>query len=211
MSLFGGLSPQDLREIEIAVEQAELSTSGEIVPVLVKQSSDRAYLPALTMVLGLAVAVAIHLLNSTWGKYPEFNLYMLLCFFTLSGFGVGWIPFVQRFILGKAKLMSRVHEKACATFLMEGLTETQDRTGVLIFISLFERSVEIIGDKGIHSKLPEGAWDKSCKRLAKEIADGHLKTGLIQTIQEISALLKLHFPRKSDDQNELGNPLRLRE
>jgi putative membrane protein len=126
----------------------------------------------------------------------------------LFGWMLGKVPAVVRWSVGPGWLGAEVHESAQAAFLRHGLTETRDRTGVLIYISLYEHRVEILADKGIHSKVGEGFWRDEVAKITRGIREKKGGAVTAQVIREIGGKLAEHFPQLADDKNELTNQVR---
>ena len=102
---------------------------------------------------------------------------------------------------------ARAHARAVEQFLAHGLHTTEARTGVLIFVSLAERYVEVIADTGIAAKVEQKMWDEMIARLIDETRAGRLADGLMQAIAQAGAVLAAHFPPRPGDVNELPNDL----
>ena len=115
-----------------------------------------------------------------------------------------WI--LERFVPDEDEIFA-VRERAELEFYRQGLTQTKDQTGILIFISLFERKVVLLADKGINDKLLSPMWDEIVEKLSHEIRSGELASGLTQSIKSCGDLLQVHFPIKKEDKNELKNDL----
>ena len=92
-------------------------------------------------------------------------------------------------------------------FLAHGLHTTEQRTGVLIFVSLMEHHAEIIADAGISAKVDDAVWREAMDKLVGEIRAGRLAEGLIAAIETTGTVLARHFPRAANDRNELPNGL----
>jgi putative membrane protein len=90
-------------------------------------------------------------------------------------------------------------------FLAHGLTNTEARTGVLIFVSLAERQAEIIADTGIAAKVDANVWRAAMDRLVTEIRAGSLADGLIAAVEMSGAVLAEHFPPRPHDRDELAD------
>jgi putative membrane protein len=89
--------------------------------------------------------------------------------------------------------------------------KTAGRTGILIFLSLFERRVVILADSGIHAAVPPSAWDEIAGRLAASLKRGERGAALVRAIQECGALLERPpLSRAADDANELPDTLQRR-
>ena len=104
----------------------------------------------------------------------------------------------------------RVERRAAQAFVTEEVFSTRDRSGVLLFIGLFEHCVEILRDTAAQQRVPEDSWDDLADRLARDIRKGQAAAGLLQAIEDTGRLLELHgLERRDDDVDELGNQLRL--
>ena len=90
-----------------------------------------------------------------------------------------------------------------------GMTKTEKRNGVLIYLSLRDRAFAILGDKGIHEKVGDGFWQGIVEVLQERFSKNDFAAGLESGIHKIAEKLKTHFPWKPGDKNEL--PDRIRE
>ncbi|MEZ4273242.1 MAG: TPM domain-containing protein [Myxococcota bacterium] len=94
-------------------------------------------------------------------------------------------------------------QRATQAFIENNLQQTRERTGVLIFVSLLERRIEVLADTGIDSQAPENFWDEVVAELGQSIRQGQLAQGLTQAIKRCGDLLETQAPARSDDRNEL--------
>jgi uncharacterized membrane protein len=97
------------------------------------------------------------------------------------------------------------------TFERLGMTKTALRNGVLLFIASEERSFVILGDKGIHKKVPSNFWDEIAARLTSRFRSGEFTDGIVEAITAAGHQLKTYFPRASDDVNELPDEIDVSE
>ena len=100
-----------------------------------------------------------------------------------------------------------MRERALAAFYQKGLYRTKDQTGILIFISLLERKVWILGDRGINEKIEPGHWQSLAGELARGIRVGRGGEALCRVIAGCGSELARHFPRRRDDRNELTDDI----
>lgn len=98
-----------------------------------------------------------------------------------------------------------LEEFALAEFQHLGMEKTRDRTGILLLIILAERKFQILADAGIHHKVAQDVWDAIAAELSNHFKKGEYLTGIIDSIRQMAAILSRHFPRKSDDTDELSN------
>ncbi|HEU5434288.1 MAG TPA: TPM domain-containing protein [Thermomicrobiales bacterium] len=81
--------------------------------------------------------------------------------------------------------------------------DTEDNAGVLVYLLLADRDVEIVADRGIDRRVPPGVWKAICTRMEAEFREGRFVEGIAAGIGEIGALLAAHFPHTADAANEL--------
>jgi putative membrane protein len=100
---------------------------------------------------------------------------------------------------------ARAREAAAREFLARGLTRTQGRTGVLIYVALAEHYAEVVADEGISSRVDEGVWRETIDILVGQVAQGRLADGLVGAVERVGAVIAEHAPRRPDDRDELPN------
>jgi uncharacterized membrane protein len=94
-------------------------------------------------------------------------------------------------------------EHAKQVFERIGMADTKDRNGVLIFLVLRDKQVAILGDKGIHEKVPADFWNEELALMQSFFRKGEFAEGISQAILRAGEKLKAFFPRQTDDKNEL--------
>ena len=195
-------TPAEQELIRQAVEKAEGITSGEIATMVVARS-DR-YLEAITLgaILGAAtmallVAIASHHVT-IWSYLPlAFVLYFP------AQWLVSRVPALQRPFIAQRRLEEAVKARALRAFYEKGLYRTRHETGILIFISIFERKVWILGDSGINTRIPPESWQQLVQTLTVGIKEGRASEALCKVVKSCGEELSRHFPRESSDINEL--------
>jgi len=117
----------------------------------------------------------------------------------------GQIRFVVEGALDGAPLFrdQSARERALDVFSQLRIWDTEHNNGVLIYLLLADRDIEIVADRGINGKVGTEGWEKICAVLEKEFRAGLFEYGVIRGIQEVSAVLAQHFPKRSGGQNEL--------
>ena len=83
--------------------------------------------------------------------------------------------------------------------------DTEHNSGVLIYLLLADKRVEIVADRGIHNKVGASAWEAICGEMQRAFAAGRFEQGVSSGVGSISDLLATHFPRRGRDANELPN------
>ena len=94
-----------------------------------------------------------------------------------------------------------------AAFVFEelGMQHTAERNGILIYASVADRLVAVIGDKGINDRVPPGYWDGIVGLLKQHFAAGRHADGLCEAVHQVATKLQEFFPQRSEDRNELSN------
>jgi len=194
------LDERGIAAIEAAVAAAERATSGEIVPVIVERSDTYAELRIGAAALVAFAAGALALLLA-----PAFERWLLpaqLGVFVASGWLFGQRALL-RWLIPADVAAKRVARAAELAFHAAGLVETRDRTGILIYLSLLERRVIVLADRGIHTRVEAGTWDGVVARVVAGIVARRAEAGLADGIRLCGEILSLHFPSRRDDVNEL--------
>lgn len=208
MNLFNErlLNEAEKKQIATAVETAEAKTSGEIVVCYVGQSGRYRWVYATAALMGFFLGTILALATH-WGSW-SFNAWNLLLWQSIGAFGTlsaFQLSALRRLLISKAELAMRTHASAVRVFMESGIMRTRDRTGVLIYVSVFEHRVEIIADQGIHAVVGNGYWDQQVAAIILGIRAKKAGDALCTAIAEIGSKLAVHFPPRADDTNELPN------
>jgi len=100
-----------------------------------------------------------------------------------------------------------VLDRAAWIFKKIGMHKTENRNGVLFYMTISDRKFAIIGDAGINAVVPEGFWDKIRELLEKHFREGKFTEGLVKGILLAGIQLKEHFPHQRNDVNELPDDI----
>jgi uncharacterized membrane protein len=92
-------------------------------------------------------------------------------------------------------------ERALQVFSDLRVWDTAANSGVLIYLQLADRRVEIVADRGINARVAQSEWDAVCRRMEAAYRRGEFEAGSIAAIEEITALLQQHFPVAHADHN----------
>jgi len=118
----------------------------------------------------------------------------------------GELRFAVEASLPIAALLAGANSRARAIELFGRLRvwDTEHNSGVLIYLLLSDRRVELIADRGIHAKVGAAAWEAICGEMQREFARGHFERGVVIGVRAVSDLLAAHFPpADGDKRNEL--------
>ncbi|MDP2863304.1 MAG: hypothetical protein Q8N95_10985 [Desulfobacterales bacterium] len=224
-------SPEEKKDIADSIKKAEANTSGEVA-IMVVDSSDsyreaetlgafilsgffsliletiKAYLTALKAAgWGYGSSgFSAHFLSeaaanaAVWTYIPMVFVLYFPFRFLISKFPEMKIPFLS----GK-RIEETVRERAVMAFYEKQLYKTRDETGILIFISLLEHRVWILGDRGINEKIAADFWGIIASELSSGIKEKQYGKSVCLAISKCGEELSRHFPKKSDDTNELAD------
>lgn len=95
--------------------------------------------------------------------------------------------------------------RAIEVFSQLRIWDTEQNNGILIYLLLADRDVEIVADRGIHARTAAGEWDKICHIMEVAFKHGHYEQGAIEGIQAITQHLHQHFPSDVMNKNELSD------
>lgn len=97
--------------------------------------------------------------------------------------------------------------KAANLFRKLKMNETEEKNGVLIYISMEDRKFAILGDSGINEKVPENFWQSTRDDMLSEIKQHNVVAGIIKGIEEAAEQLAKYFPSGNSNHNELSNEI----
>jgi uncharacterized membrane protein len=119
----------------------------------------------------------------------------------------GEIRFVVEAELTSAQLWRDLgaRERARQVFAEQGVWNTEENTGVLIYLLLADRRVEIVADRGITARVAEEEWQAICRKMEAHFREGRFEEGALAGIRAISDHLAAHFPGNESNPDELSN------
>jgi putative membrane protein len=213
LSLDRFFSPADHAAIEAAVREVEAQSAGEIVPYAVERSDHYVdalwHAATLGALLGALAGAIVHWIGEFWGGPTV----LWIALPPTAGAALGWlaalaIPALRRALVARDVLAARVRQRAAQAFLDEGIFRTRDRTGILIFVSLFERQVVVRADRGLDGVVTPGEWEQIVAAIAAGMRRGQPGPALGEGIRRCATLAS-RLPRRPDDRDELSGQLRL--
>jgi putative membrane protein len=208
-------SEEDRRRIDDAVREAESGTSGEIVVFIVDASGDYA---DVSWRSAFALAGLVMLADLGYRHFATFWLSWnpdVVWLATLLAGAVGFLasswPPLRRALAGRDRMRRRARRAAEAAFASERVFETRDRTGILVYLSLLERQVIVLPDRGIAAKAPEAAWEGAVLTIVQGMKAGRPAEALVAAVKTCGAtLLAAGFSARPDDTNEIADGARFR-
>ncbi|MBR5867300.1 MAG: TPM domain-containing protein [Spirochaetaceae bacterium] len=217
------LNQDSFDKIKEAVKEAEKNTTGEIALAVTAESARYSvYELMYSLIFGLLAFVVMlpcadffqRVLDKWfWGAsswhMPAF--YGVTCFGLVALlFWIANLPVVDRLIIPKMIRKQTVFNRALRYFVESGVYATQNRSGILIFVSYMEREVRIIADSGINQKISSDLWNLIAADLAEGLGTNDATGAFVKAIERCGQLLKEHFPLSSetmDNPDELVNGL----
>lgn len=206
--------------IERAVVEAESKTSAEIVPVVATSSGryDRAE-DVVGLWLGLVLMALVWVLwpqpdrmTATWGLdwtrlgLPAFVAAGLIGFVG-GALVAGRMPWLRRLFTPRVQMRDEVNARARSVFFDDRVHRTQGATGILVYLSLYERTAVILADETAHRALGDGALNELCDRLTRGLSGGDPADAVCATIADLGERLAAPLPRAADDRDELPDAL----
>jgi len=218
------LTSADHKKVSAAIAAAEATTDGEIVAVATPLS-DQYHDVALHW------AVAVLILVLAWAAWrpdwlmwwfelffgawrPEPTLGELLTFlmvlavlkFTAVLLILKWMPLRLALTPGATK-SRRVRRRAIALFKAAAERRTENRVGILIYLSMGEHRAEIVADEAITKVTSPETWGEAMAVLLADVRDGRPGDGIAAAVQRIGFVLAEHFPKTAADSNEIPDKL----
>jgi putative membrane protein len=189
-TLFSDAQKEKIRQ---AVQAAERSTRGEIMVMLVDESdpyreAEFAGASSLSALAALLLSAALQL-TSIWFYIPV-TVVLFVPFLILFK----RCPHLKLALLTRNRVDEAVKERAVYAFFQKGVHMTDEQTGILIFISVLERKVWILADRGIHGKIAPHVWNSLAREVANGIKEDRAFDALCAVIRKCGAELTRHFP-----------------
>ncbi|MFM0124547.1 MULTISPECIES: TPM domain-containing protein [Paraburkholderia] len=94
-------------------------------------------------------------------------------------------------------------ERAIDVFSQLRVWDTEHNNGVLIYLLLADRDVEIVADRGVHAQVHAAEWETICQSMEENFRLGNYEAGVLHGVEQVSELLKRHFPAQQERQSEL--------
>jgi len=218
------LSEADHAKVSAAIAAAEAGSDGEIVAVATSLSDSYHDVALHWAVLAMIATFAIfawqpgvlHFWRDTMlgGWRPEPALGELLLFalvlavakFTAVLLALKYMPLRLALTPGATKAR-RVRRRAIALFKTGAERRTIGRTGILIYLSMGEHRAEIVADEAITGVTTPETWGEAMAALLVAVKAGRPGDGIVAAVERVGAVLAEHFPKSSEDRNEIPDKL----
>lgn len=228
----------DVDRVESSVASVERKTSAEVVPMVVSRSTSREVGERLSFWMAWAIGIMFvllfvgafdsamerlaHDIAEALGMWVNSQTlaeikWLMIVFLVLVAGGIAWllaraladIGVVQRIVFGSKNCVRAVEKRAETEFLAAEMRQTQQRTGVLIYVSMLERRAVVLADQAVVAKLPKDTWSTLLSDLLASIAAGKMGDGYVRAIEVMGETLAPVFPPQAGDRNELSDRLRI--
>ncbi|MBV2144816.1 TPM domain-containing protein [Falsochrobactrum sp. TDYN1] len=204
------IDAEDHARIAEAIRKAEAGTSGEIYAVLARSSDDYFFAAGFVATCGILIASVIAACLAHWYWFdialPMFGLAILAAF--VSAMLVLWfLPSIRMMLVPRRIRYKRAHLNAVQQFLARNVHITEQRTGILLFVSEAEHYAEVIADAGIHMHVKQEDWNAIVATLTHHASRESAAEGFVLAIGQAGVLLAQHFPSGPDTPNELDDHL----
>ena len=203
-------TPEEKERLKATTREVEARTIGEIVVMVVDHSNH--YIEAEVLggvLLGSLLSLILTVLffnSSIWSYVPLSFLFFFPCRFLFQKMDP-----LKKLFIGIRRKEEVVRLRAERAFFEKGLYKTKKDTGVLFFLSLLERKVWVLADKGIYEKMDQETLNRFANEVSRGVREGRACEVLSKAIQEIGVLLSKHFPITPDDIDELPNAVMTEE
>jgi len=200
----GFVTPTERTRIVDTIVAAESRTRGELIAVIAGSAGQYAVFPLLYACILALLTPQIVLFVA--GVDAEFAFIVQLGVFAVTLLILNWQPLKMRIVPAKLQI-SQAQRLAREQFFARKLHHTRERSGIMIFVSVAERYVEVIADQGINDQVAPGTWDGIVRELIAAVRRGENGAGTIAAINACADILARHLPVRADDKNELPNEL----
>jgi putative membrane protein len=188
--------------VQAAVATVELATAAEIVVTVRRASGSYRHVDFLVGFLVSWVVLWALLFLPQAFPIESFPIDVIV------GFGAGVLlssatPALRRALCGRASLQQAAVQAAKAAFVDLGVSKTRDRTGILVYLSIFERELVLVPDVGVDVEAMGEDWTRAEGMLRTSLAEGPNLDRFVAQLEALAPTLGRHLPRRADDVNEL--------
>ncbi len=204
------LSEADRERIRQAVHAAEQQTRAEIVPMIVARSGlyrdAQHWAGLITALTTLAVLLTIEASWLPWGWHASNAAWLVLAIMLVyvGGSWIGTWPPVIRLLTSPTRLRHKVALRAERAFAQHAISQTRERTGVLILLSMLERQIYVLPDRSLAGLVSAERWKQVVQAAVERLQHGDIVEGLTHAIAACGVVLADACPTcPGDNPNEL--------
>ena len=196
------LSYEERDRLEDLVRDLEATTDAEVVLVLARRADNYLYAPTLVAAIAGMLIPLISIYWPFWLDTDELVLVQATVFICLAL--LFRIPALQRKLVPKRTKFFRASNLAMRHFLAQGVHTTKNNLGIMIFVSEFERYIEIIADHGITKKIGDDTWSKEVDLAVPHLKQNNAFNAFTSVLKDVGGILKDDFPI-TEKKEELPN------
>jgi putative membrane protein len=208
------LTAEEQERVRLAVHTAEQHTNAEIVPMIVGRSGlyrDAQYRAGLVLALSaLTILLTTELLWLPWGWHASNAAWLVLVIIVAycAGVWLGTLVPIIRLLTSSERMRHKVRLRAERAFAQHAVSQTRERTGVLIMVSLLEHQIYVLPDQPLFQRVSIERWSQIAQAAVGRLKTGDVVGGLCLSIETCGLLLAEVSPSHRDDNpNELPNEL----
>jgi putative membrane protein len=184
-----------------SIRALEAKTSAEVI-VTVRPAAERHLATSAVFGGGVAALVLVVMLVSPRVYDVRTMPFDALLAFVLAALACHFVPGLKRRLTPKKRLLAAAERGASQAFGELGIAKTRQRSGVLVFVALFERTAVVVADEGVPTTLLGEGYEARVSELARAVAAGDFE-GFLAALTAFGELLAGVLPRRPDDVNEL--------
>lgn len=206
------LSYHDRGQLDQRIAEAERRTKAQIVLAVIKRSDSHEELPWKAFVLGTSIAaLLVFILDSLLRDWTSHTMVLLAVTAPLAaGAALAllavFVPGFARLFLSAHRAEVEVRQYAESLFLSRELFATRRRTGILLLVSLFERQVVLLPDKGLSNRLTKDAMQDIIARMVVPLARNEVNRALEVGLERLSQVLETSA-LAGEGENELSDEI----
>lgn len=184
-----------------AVRELELRSCAEVVVEVRSRSGSYAHADARFASLVALIALIV-LLFSPWPFSPVWVVGDVVIAWVIGLIAASKSDPLRRVMTTERERTAQVHATASAVFHDRGVANTSAETGVLVFLSVLERRVEIVADRGVLTSVPAEEWTQV---VSAARVPGATTSTLLEAVRALTPVLECHLPVREGDVDELCN------
>lgn len=202
------LTAHERKQVDQRIAEAEKRTGAQIVLAVIERSDSYAELPWKAFALGASIAgllvSVLSLMRPAWTT-PATVLTAMVATLAIGGVAALlciFVPSFARFFLHAHRAELEVQERAKSLFLSHELFATHNRAGILLLVSLFERQVVVLPDRGLDKRLSKDDMQRTIAQMIPILASGEVALALERGLSNLEGILVVSAPAQSG-KNEL--------
>lgn len=198
-----------LEKVEASVAAVEQRSDAEVVVVVAPRSGSYADVNLRWAILFGLTALTV-ILHSHWSFHEDLVLLDVVLFGILGGLLSHRLDPLRRLLTTARRRHAQVQAAARQAFVEESVSATRERNGVLLYVSLLEREVEILPDHGLDGRVPRAEWNEVLHDLRQAASLPDLEQRFLRALERLKERLALHAPATGNNPDEIPNAPRIR-